>query len=136
MKNHPIHDLSEKEADIFHEEDGLVLAEIDQDEDEEFPIFGVALDNGAYTVFYFKDEGGIRVLWVENNEEQTGELTRMMDFITERFEVYDIEFFNVTNEDLLEVLDNPSTKTKGFNDPNYEDRQKVIIAQTTWEPNG
>lgn len=133
MDRHTIHKISEREPEIFHNDDEIALAIIDEDEDEDIPIYGVALENGAYSVFYFKEEGGIRILHVNNENKSEGELSRMMDFITERFGVNDLEFFNITNKDLLNTLNRPSTKTKRINDSRHKEPQKVLIAEVEWE---
>lgn len=134
MGEHPIHRISEREAEIFHEEDGMVLAEIDEDEDEDIPIFAVSLENGSHTVFYFREEeDGIRVLYIRTDDDTSGEMTEMMDFICNRFGVTTVEFFNVASKDLLHTLDNPSTRTKKIDDPNFDGPQKVLMAEVEWQ---
>lgn len=128
-----IHDLSEKEPEVFYDDDELTLAQIDEDEREDIPIFGVVLSSGAYSVFYPYDDGEqIRVLHIHNEEENAGEMSTMMDFITQRFGINQIEFFNVTNTDLINKLDRPSTKTIQIDDPRHDDPQKVLIAEVEW----
>ena len=129
-----IHSLSEADAEVFYEDNELALAQIDEDEEEGLPIFSVVLENGAYCVFYPYNEGAeIRVLHIENTEEGEGELSTMMDFITQRFGIHQVEFFNSTNNDLLNTLDRPSTKTIQIDDPRYDEPQKVLVARVEWK---
>lgn len=129
-----IHDLSETEAQIFHENEELTLGEIDEDPNEEIPIFAVVLNDGAFCTFCFPyEEDMLRVLHVENGETDDGEMKRMLDFITQRFGIYGVEFFNVTNKELINKLNNPSTKTIEVETSRHDVPQKVLIARVVWE---
>lgn len=125
---HQINRISDKEPDVFHEEDGDVLAEIDFDPEAELPIFGYARENGSHVVFLIlSDPSRIRVLYVSSKDE--GDMKHMIDFIVKRFGINQVNFFNLLDQQsMLRKLTDVSTKTVKVND------EKLVIAQCNWDP--
>lgn len=123
---HPIDSLSEGEPEVYYEEDGAILAEIDEDEEADIPIFAYAWETGEEVVFCIPEEGHphIRILYIKTLENG---MQTLLDFIVRRFGLKELVFINVQNKELLHALDNPSTKTKRI------DGDRALIAEVTWE---
>lgn len=130
-QGHPIRRLGEERIDVYHvTDDNAVLAEIDFDGEAGLPIFGFAKENGSHTVFLFPEEGQpyIRVLFVKAEDE--GDMEEMLDFITERFGMNVLSFFNITNQHLIERVVELDTKTVKVHG------EKVLVGTCTWDPDG
>lgn len=126
-QEHTIHEIADGEADIFYQNDGNVLAEIDWDEDAEIPIFAYATKNGAHTVFCIPEEGDTHIRVLFTTATRFERMSDMIDVIVKRFGINELVFFNVMNVNLLEKLNNISTRTI------EADGMKVVVGDVVWE---
>lgn len=123
-EDHAIHWLGD-DIDIYREQDGDVLAEVDFDEEAGLPVFGLASEDESYIVFLTPASEYIRVLNMRIAEK--GDFKRLMDLVVATYGLRGVQFVDVRDRSPIEeVASNVSSETVQV------DEQPVVLTECVW----